>query len=278
VLDAQGDYLLARKMLDQALSFDLQNGNTTPSADKLVDLGDLLQHQGDLAGSLKNYRDALDVSRGIGDKSMSAYALFGLGDLEMKQANFDRAKKDYDESLALRSELGERENVDATRVAMARLATEQGTAGEAVASLRDVRDQLRKAKSVDEEIFATCSLARALLATGKAADAQRELEGVPAAAHKNQNLGIRLELAVVGGMVSGASGRFSNAKSTLSAVIGTAAKSGYLEYKLEAQLGLAEIAWTSSHAVANRAQLEKLQREATALGFDLIARKAAAMN
>jgi tetratricopeptide (TPR) repeat protein len=278
VLDALGDYPSARKMLDQAVTFDLQNGHSTASGDKLVDLGDLLQHQGDLAGAQKNYQEGLDVSRGIGDKSMAAYALLGLGNLEAEQANLDRAKKDYDESLALRNELGEKENADATRVAMDRLAIEEGGAAEAAASLRDVREDFRKMKNIDEQIFATCSLGRALLAAGMPVDAQLELEKVIIPAQKTQNLGVRLESAVVGGVVRAASGGISSARSMLGAAYATATKSGYVEYELEARLALAEIAWKPGHDADARAALEKLQREATAKGFDLIARKAAAIN
>ena len=278
VLDAQGDFPQARKMLDESLAIDREDGRTTPSGDKLVDLGDLLQHQGDLAGAAKNYHDALELSRGSGDKSMAAYALFGLGNLAIAGADFAGAKKYFDEALALRNELGERGNVDVTRVALARLAVEQNEAQEAAASLREVREDLRKANWHEDEIEATCLLARALLAQGDVADAQRELEGVAVISAKNQNLAGRLDFAIVSGLVESASGKPAAARTTLNAVLAEAAKSGFLNYELEARLALAEIDLKRAHAAKPGAQMEKLEREAKAKGFELVAREAAAMN
>jgi eukaryotic-like serine/threonine-protein kinase len=277
VLDAQGEYASARKMLDQAIALDLENGQKTASGDKLVDLGDLLQHEGDLPGSEKSYQDGLTVSRSIGDKSIAAFALFGLGNLAIKQEDFNRAKKYYDESLALRNELGEKENVGATRIAMARLEIEDGAANKAAASLREVREDFRKAKRTDEEIFATCALVRALLAQGKPADTQRELEGITAAARKSQILEVRLEFVVVSGLAYAATGNLSKAKSTLGTALATATKSGYLEYELEARLAIGEMVWKSSRAPEARLQLDNLEREAKGKGFDLIARRTAAI-
>ena len=49
VLDAQGDFLPAKKMLEVSIDLDLQNReNAGPSPDKLLDLADILQHMGDL--------------------------------------------------------------------------------------------------------------------------------------------------------------------------------------------------------------------------------------
>jgi eukaryotic-like serine/threonine-protein kinase len=277
VLDAQGEFAPAKKVLDQALAIDLENGRKTPSGDKLVDLGDLLQHQGDLADAAKSYHDGLELSRAADDKSTAAYALFGLGNLAVVGADFAGAKQDFDEALALRNELGEKENADATRVALARLAIEQGHAEQAAAFLREAGENLRKTKRVDDEVAATCLLVRALLALGDVADARRELEGVAATAGKNQNLGARLDFAIVSALVQAASGKVSLAKRNLKTAIAEATKTSFLSYEFEARLALAEIDLKSPHATETRAQLEQLQREANEKGFDLVARKAASL-
>ena len=101
VLDAQGDFRAAKKSVEAAIDLDLQNGNGTgPSPEKLLDLGDILQHMGDLVGASKNYTDALGLARASSDKSSAAYAMSGLGDLSLISADFTGTKKNYDEALA----------------------------------------------------------------------------------------------------------------------------------------------------------------------------------
>lgn len=275
MLDAQGDFPLAKKMLEQALAINLENGYTTRSACE-VSMGDLLQHQGDLAGAAKSYLDGLELSRGTGDKDTHAYALFGLGNLAVKGAAFNAAKEDYDDALTLRNELGEKENADATRVALAGLAIEQGHADQAVASLREARENLRKAKNVDGEIAATCLLVQALLAQGKLADAQQELDSISALARRNQNIGTRLDFTIVRARVWAALGKPLPAKTTLDNALAEATKAGFLKYEFEARLALAEIEMKAGPGAEPRARLEKLETDAKARGFYLIAHKAAA--
>lgn len=63
VEDRQGASAEAKKTLEQAVALDLAGGQASASVDKLIDLGDALQHLGDLPGSRKNYQDALTLSR-----------------------------------------------------------------------------------------------------------------------------------------------------------------------------------------------------------------------
>jgi hypothetical protein len=56
-----------------------------------------------------------------------------------------------------------------------------------------------------------------------------------------------------------------------------ATKSGYVGYQLESRLALEEIELESGKSAASRARLQQLQKDAKEKGFDLIARKAAAL-
>jgi eukaryotic-like serine/threonine-protein kinase len=277
VLDLQGDFPAARKAVETAIEFDLQNGASAgPAPDKLLNLGDILQHQGDLSGASKNYMDALGLARASSDKSNSAYAMSGLGDLSLIAADFSGAKKNYDEAFALRNEIGEVQTVRTTRLALARLMLEQGQIDQAVSSSRAARDDMREAKMVEDQILATCLLAKALLAQGKPAEAQKELNSVSASASKEQSLEPRMQFAIVSAMVLAASGKPSGAKESLRRVIAEATKAGFVEYELEAQLALANLGTKSGQNSDTRAGFEKVERDARARGFDLIARKAAA--
>ena len=277
VLDAQGDFLAAQKSLEASIILDLQNGDGAgPSPDKLLNLGDLLQHQGDLAGAAKNYTDALGLAKASSDKSNVAYAMSGLGDLSLVAADFTGAKRNYDEALSLRTQIGEAQTVRLTHLAFARLLLEQGQTDQAIVAARAVRDDLREAKKAEDQIFATCLLARALLAQGKYSEAQTELGTASALARKEQSIGSRMEFAIVSATVQAASGKPSPARESLRRVITEATKVGFVQYELEAQVALADIGIKSGQGTDARALLEKLGRDAKARGFDLIALKAAA--
>ena len=277
VLDAQGDFLAAKKSLEASIALDLQNGDGAgPTPDKLIDLGDLLQHQGDLAGAAKNYTDALELAKASSDKSNAAYAASGLGDLSLFAADFTAAKKNYDEALALRTEIGEAQTVRTTHLALARLLLEQGQTDQAILAARAVRADLREAKNAQDQISATCLLARALLAQGKYSEAQTELGTVSALARKEQNVGSRMEFAIVSASVEAASGELLPARESLKRTITEASKTGFVQFELDAQLALAVIGAKSGQGADARAGLEKLERDAKAHGFDLIARKATA--
>lgn len=277
VMDARGDSAGAKKTLEQAIGFDLALGQSSPSSDRLIDLGDALQHVGDLPGARKNYQDALTFSRAAGDKSMAAYALAGLASLELKAADFTRAHQDFDEALTLRSELGEKDNITATRVAIAELAIEEGHPGAAERPAREARDEFQRTHKVDDQIAATAVLASALLAGGRNDDAFKEVTKMAPMAAKSQNLSAQLSFAVVRARSEAASGKIGAAKTILKEALAKATRSGYVGDQLECRLALEEIELKSGKTPASRTRLEQLEKDAKEKGFDLIARKAAAL-
>src|SRR5580658_2616536 len=279
VLDAQGDSAAAKKTFEQAAALDLAGGQANPSTDKLIDLGDALQHIGDLTGAHKNYADALAIARTAGDRSMAAYALAGLGSLELKAADFAAARKNYEEALALRNELGEKDTIPGTRVAIAELAIEEGHPGAAERPALEARDEFQKAHKSDDQITATVALVGALLAGGKNNDdALKEVGKAAPIAAKSQNLSVQLAFAVARARAEAASQEIGTAKTILKETLVRASRSGYVGDQLESRLALEEIELKSGNSnAASRTRLEQLQKDAKEKGFDLIARKAAAL-
>ncbi len=277
VLDGLGDSAGAKKMLEQAVALDLAGGQSSASSDKLIDLGDELQHLGDLPKARKNYESALALSRAAGDKSMAAYALAGLGALDVEAADFTRAHEEYDEALTLRNGLGEKDNITATRVAIAELAIEEGHPGAAERPAREARDEFQKVHKSDDQVNAAAVLVRALLAGGKNDDASKEAGGTAPLAAKNQNLSVKLAFDVAMARAQAASRKTGAAETILKGALAKATKSGFVGYQLESRLALEEIELKSGKSAASRARLEQLQKDAKEKGFDLIARKAAAL-
>ncbi len=277
VLDEQGDSAAAKKNLEQAVALDFAGGQTNPSIDKLIDLGDTLQHLGNLPGARKNYQDALTLARAADDKSNAAYALAGLGDLELKAADFPQARKDYEEALALRTELGEKDTISTTQVALAELAIEEGHPGAAERPAREARDEFQNVHKNDDQITATVALVGALLAGGRNDDALKEVGETAPLAARSQNLSVKLAFDLAMARVDAVSQKAAAAKTILKEALAKATKSGYIGYQLESRLALEEIELKSGKSAASRSRLEQLQEDAKEKGFDLIARKAAAL-
>lgn len=74
-----------------------------------------------------------------------------------------------------------------------------------------------------------------------------------------------------------ASGKLTEAKSSLETSLEEATRTGFVGHQFEARLALAEIELKSGRTTQGRARPEALEREAKAKGFGLIARKAAAL-
>jgi eukaryotic-like serine/threonine-protein kinase len=277
VLDQLGDSVGAKAKLEQAIALDLASGQANPASDKLIDLGDALQHLGDLPGARKNYENALSLARAASDKSASAYALTGLGSLELKAANFVQAHKDYDEALSLRNELGEKDMAATTQVGVAELSLEEGHADAAGQSAREARDEFQSAHKSDDQVAATSALATALVAEGKSADAIKELDKVSSIASKSQNLSAQLAFAIARAKAEAGSHQTAAAKGVLKQALLKATKPGYLGYQFECRLTLEELDTEAGKSAASRIQLQQLQSDAKAKGYELIARKATAV-
>jgi tetratricopeptide (TPR) repeat protein len=268
VLDAQGDHSGAIKLLRQSAEIDQANGHKGPSSENLIDMGDVLQHQGDLAGARKAYEDGLAASQASGEKSLGAYALFGLGRVSLLSGDFTSAHRNYGQALQLRKDLGEIFTIAETETEVARLSIEEGHAAEAETALRRVREVFLKAKKQDDSVAATAILVQALLAQGKTAEAQRELESIPNGLI--QNVDARLAALIAKGRVEQSMRKPSDARATLQSALKEAESSGFREYIFEARLALLECDTASPQRSKS---LDALSRDSRQAGFILTADK-----
>ena len=194
VLDCEGDSAAAKKMLEQAMALDLAGGQTNPAIDKLIDMGDAMQHLGDLP-ELEKIMKTLSPWPALPGTKYGRLRSCRPGNLALKGADFTTARKDYEEALSLRNELGEKATIAATQVAIARLAIEEGHPGAAERPAREARDEFQQARKNDDQISATAVLAGALLAGGRREDAVKEVAKTAALAARSQNLSVQLAFA-----------------------------------------------------------------------------------
>lgn len=149
--------------------------------------------------------------------------------------------------------------------------------GAAEGTAREVRDAFQAGRKTDDQIIATTTLVDALLADGKHAEALKEVGKTRAIAARSQNLDVQLGFAAAMGRAEAASKETVAAEKTLKQVLAKATRSGYIGYQFESRLALEEIEVKSGKSSASRVRIEQLQREAHEKGYEMIARKAAAL-
>ena len=124
--------------------------------------------------------------------------------------------------------------------------------------------------------MANAVLARALLAQNKLGEARKAIARSSALLGKSADLEARLGLRITEGRVAAAFGADRPATRLIEATRQEAVKTGLVGVELEARLALGRLEMKSARSAAGRARLELVQQAATAKGFGLIARRAAA--
>ena len=126
----------------------------------------------------------------------------------------------------------------------------------------------------DDEFVAQAVLVRALLAQDKTAEAEKEIDRLASPAAGSQNAESRLKFRIATARARAAMPRNADARKDLEGVLAEAARLGLSQYQFEARLALGEMEMKSKETATGRAHLAALERDATARGFLLIARKA----
>jgi eukaryotic-like serine/threonine-protein kinase len=271
----QGQLEKAKKMLEQVLTTTREIGDQQRESMALYNLGEVLRWQGDLKGADKMYEHAEDLSKQIGDQSGVAYALSSLGDVLTAEDELPAAREKYNQSLAMRTQMGEKGNGAETQMALDLLLIEEGHAGEAENSLREVENEFHSEGLTVDEILAHDLLARVLLVQKKAPDAEEEIAAARNFLPKSQDFSVRLRTLIAEAQVEAAAGKSEDAVRLLQKTIASAKKSGYEGLRLEAELALSETEVASGRAAAGMDRLADVRKQAQEKGFRLIANKAA---
>lgn len=276
-LDDQGDLVGAEKNFHEALTIFRKADTKSSVAYFSMSFADVLYNLGDLREAKAKLEESVEMNREIGDKRTMGFAMSELGLIFSALGNLAEARRKNEEALAVWTELGNKVFVESTQIDRADLLTEEGNPEEAESLARTALRGLATEKGpADNQAWAHNVLARALLARGKAEDAQREITRATETAAASQNRGLRMQLAITSARVAASLGEASHAKRMLDATRAEARKYGFVPHGLEARLALGEIEIKSGQDAIGRAHLQALERDAKAKGFLLIARKAAA--
>jgi serine/threonine protein kinase/tetratricopeptide (TPR) repeat protein len=277
VLLEQGDLTQAEKAADEALAIFRQVGDKDGAGYALINKGNILDARGDLATARKIYTDTRAISGETNDQSISAHALDGLAAITAEQADLDAARKQFLDAIALWDKAGIKLSSAESRLALADVSLNQGSIAEAQTFARQALEEFQIEKATDDIILSHTVLARSLLAEGKLKEAGEEVSVVAELTGKTQNAGIRFQYNIADSRIRAQSGHRLQAEALLNSVRSQASKSRMVSYELESRLALGEIKIKAAGIDAARADLAALEKHADALGYILIARKAAAL-
>ena len=154
---------------------------------------------------------------------------------------------------------------------LSRVALQEGNAAESEKLARQAVEALQVDKLVDNEADARDALASALMAEGKVADAQTEIDS--AERLSPQDLGVKMSLAVADAKAKSRSGRVAEAQQDLDAKLREAVQLKLIGSQLEIELARAEIRKLSDPTGA-KADLQALAVEARRKGYGLVAKQA----
>jgi serine/threonine protein kinase/tetratricopeptide (TPR) repeat protein len=271
-LFASGDYGAARPIYEDMLKTAKEVGDQKNTAIALKNIGVILFEQGDLADARKRIEDSLKIARDVGMKADYASGLISLGDIDLSQDHLDKTERNYRESFQVNTQLADALGLAQSNSALGSLALEQNQNTEAESRARQAADAFKDQKNADFETDALATLALALLAQNKLPEARTAIDR--AKALPAQDLGIRLKLAISEACVDARENKMTDAAQILTATTQKALDLNLKRIELEARLARAEIDSKTGSSGAVKSQAKRLQADANASGFTLIARKA----
>ena len=161
----QGDYAVAARWLEQAVSHARIAGDQRTAAAALRNLGSIAEEQGDLERASKLEEESLALAREIGDQTGVASALNNLGIIAWRQGELERAGDRFTEALTLARTMGDWQdigtylgNVGVIMRQRGELAQAEALLREALALYRELGDPLGCAQGL-ENLAATAAVA-----------------------------------------------------------------------------------------------------------------------
>jgi eukaryotic-like serine/threonine-protein kinase len=277
LLRAEGRLTEAVAHYKEALALARQVGHKSSEAMDIQLIGNVVADQGDLPGALQMYQQALHILREIGERSNYATTLAAMGRALRQQGDSAGAAKAYDEALSIQQQLGEKGSAAETQLAMADLACDAGLSLQAESLAQAASQEFHAENERDWATLAEVLLSKSLYQQAKLDEARKAMARAMAVLGKGKNVMVRLPLEIENAYLLAAEKDASLGEQTARSAFAQASKLGFLSFQFEAALALGEIQMQGKNAAAGHARLSELENNARAKGFELIARKAAAM-
>jgi eukaryotic-like serine/threonine-protein kinase len=283
-LDDLGDVLLALGDLDGArheyeLSMNAYReiGHEDGVALAKGALASVLLAAGDPAAARQTAEESVEICRRIGDRAKTAIGLDGIAKALRAQGKLDTARETEMAALKEFEDIGDKLGRARVQIAIAQLAIDRDNPFEAAAVARKTADELEKGNANPDAALAHAVLSQAMLMQGNVNDAAKLIAHAASILQKSHNRGVELFVAIVSARVRAVSAAppQNHAIEDLQQIVLEAGKSRFVNRQFEAQLALGELKLKFGNNVDARANLQALEKDASAKGFQLIAAKAA---
>jgi serine/threonine protein kinase/tetratricopeptide (TPR) repeat protein len=267
VLRRKGDLPAARKRHEEALAIRREIGQKIGEVASLNNLGTVLLDQGELKAARSDFEAALRLARQTGNKSASAYSLFGLGEVLAREGRDAEARQQHEAALALRTQLGEKGTSAESRLALAGVLLDSGDVARSADLARLAAEEMSRQGALADQARALALTALSAGGRGDAAAARDALGRAGALVQGGQDVLARLTVELAAARVN------RSDEPVLRSIAERATRAGLLDLRLQAELALAQRA-AHGNPGDSGAQLAALRKEAEALGYGAIAKKA----
>jgi tetratricopeptide (TPR) repeat protein len=270
----EGDLARAKSEFEQLVATSAAAGDRFGSSLSQVELANVLFAQGNIAAAKKMYLESLATTQEVGDQESSAVILENIAAILLAQGDLAAAHKSAEKAMEVAQKLGEKNAIAEAQGTLATVLLEEGRAADAETLARESANTLGAERAAMKQAVSRSLLAVALMAQCKLFEAAQASRQARAATEKSQLRGDREFILIRDARVRAANGHPEEAARNLKAVSVEAARLGFISQMLEARLAKAEIEMKANKGATDRAHLSALEKQASANGFLLIARKA----
>ena len=203
-------------------------------------------------------------------------AIIELGEVLEQEGDLAGARSQFQQSLALRQQVGAADLVAESQVELAVLSIEEGHPEQAETLLKGAIAEFEKEKGDPDAASAYTHLSRALLLQGKVDEARNAVERAIQLSPAPAGPALKIPASIQKVRVAVANVReIDSAMNELRSLATEAKKLGYYNLECEARLELGRLL-LRSNASAGRALLTALASDARSHGFELLAHRAVA--
>jgi ATP/maltotriose-dependent transcriptional regulator MalT len=278
VLLEEGKLHAAEVMCRRAGTLIDSGEDKTYLAANLLNLGDVLEWEGDLTGAMESRQKWLSVARETGGEVWKPLAQ--VGHTLLVQGDIEAARQMLGQAEAEGQKAGS-PDVRAEYVNdFVTLALEDGHAADAETIALKAEDRSRERSQPEEAAEAAHSQARGLLAEGKTAAAESAIVRARKYLAGRCAATTNFDLSITAARVKAASCNYRDpicvrdALRTLDGVIAASEEGRLLGVQLDARLARGEILTASGRAAKGRGELASLARQAKGKGYGLVAHEA----
>jgi len=268
----QGDFDSANEMYSRSLSTAEELGDAANQIIAMVNLSESSYLRGDLSQAKSKIDAAVKKTVDLGTKTFEAIALAIQGDILSAQGDVAGSEKNYRDSLTLCEQVQEKSCAANALLSLASWNIDNSHASEAEGLARRALQEFDVEKDINQQASAHDMLAQALMAEDKLSEAEIEIDRARGLEARDQ--GTILSRAITSGRILARQGKYEDAEQELQGAIDRGKQMNMQGWRMQALLALGEVQLQAGNLSKGLQLLADLHREASALGYMAIAKRA----